>query len=602
MRRIHRGILARIEQSGGADAGAVALLVALLLPVLLIFAALAVDVARWYVEAERVQKAADAASLAGVVFMPQDLPLAQTAALSTAAKNGYAPSSRVSITVAPGSRPSQLSVTVTSRITNTFGQIFGPGATTISRSAVADYNGPSPLGSPCSTFGNEPAGSPGAGPSTVLPVPPVNAACNSNPRFWAAVEGPQTGKVEGDRYMNRICYSGSARTVDGCAGNSNSEFRPEGYFFQVKVLDTSATGPITIQLYDPAWIDTGADCSALPDTMPSNNMNAFATTDARTRYDNTNNAFCSGDYSPGSNSGRVDTSFTVRTSPVNGNPLDGTPIAGCTKQYKGSTSAPTTSQLQLYRTAGNPSSGTNPGYVDELAQIFHQWTVLCTISSGQLAADRGSDGSATYFIQVRTNVALPSMSATQFIAVGNGQVTSQTGDNTSVTGAGANQFAIRAASSNGANVSVSGFERMVTDINASNPVTTFNLIRVLPGSAGKFVNFTYFDAADGVPGSGTVQVTRPTDATGSITSGSGITGCTGSGPSSGNLVACTATVTSSTNNGRLQTISVPIPADYSCAFSSPGGCWFQVVIRYSQATDIMTWSASVDGDPVRLVQ
>ena len=56
------------------------------------------------------------------------------------------------------SRPSQLKVTVTSRIHNAFGTAFGEQWTTVSSSAVADFNGPAPMGSPCNAYGNEPTG------------------------------------------------------------------------------------------------------------------------------------------------------------------------------------------------------------------------------------------------------------------------------------------------------------------------------------------------------------------------------------------------------------------------------------------------------------
>ena len=55
------------------DSGAVAVYVALMLPILLIFTAIAVDISRWYVELQRVQRAADAGALAAAPFMPSNL-------------------------------------------------------------------------------------------------------------------------------------------------------------------------------------------------------------------------------------------------------------------------------------------------------------------------------------------------------------------------------------------------------------------------------------------------------------------------------------------------------------------------------------------------
>jgi len=111
----------RSRRFGVDDAGAIAVLVAILAPALLAVAAFSVDVARWYVEGVRLQKAADAAALAGVVFMPQDLPTATSTALRVAAMNGFTSG----VTVTQGSRPSQLQVTIASRVSNSFA-VLGP--------------------------------------------------------------------------------------------------------------------------------------------------------------------------------------------------------------------------------------------------------------------------------------------------------------------------------------------------------------------------------------------------------------------------------------------------------------------------------------------
>src|SRR5689334_18136224 len=129
-------------------------------------AAISVDVSSWYVEMQRVQKAADAGALGGVTYMPQDLTSARATAKDVSARNGYPDGGTVSVDAEPGEKPSELAVTVSSEITNTFGQMFGVDKITISETAVADYTGPQPMGSPCNTFGNEPNGSPAFGPTT----------------------------------------------------------------------------------------------------------------------------------------------------------------------------------------------------------------------------------------------------------------------------------------------------------------------------------------------------------------------------------------------------------------------------------------------------
>ena len=83
-------VVRKLRSRKSDERGFYATVVALLVPaVFLGCCALSVDTARWYVEAERVQRAADAAALAGVVWLPSDFPTAKTAALAEAKKNGY---------------------------------------------------------------------------------------------------------------------------------------------------------------------------------------------------------------------------------------------------------------------------------------------------------------------------------------------------------------------------------------------------------------------------------------------------------------------------------------------------------------------------------
>ena len=275
MTRRASGILARVRDSHGSEAGAVAIIVALLTPVLVMFAALAVDVGRWYVEAERIQKTADAAALAGVPYLPQDLPAAQAAALAVAAKNGYTPSSTVQITFPAVSRPSQLAVKITSEVKNTFATVFGFATQKVSRQATADYNGPAPMGSPCWSFGNE--------PDSLGQVRPSN--CTNRPNFWATVHGPEVAKTQGDQFMTRSCSGGES----GCSGSTNTEFDPNGYFFVVRVTDKTKVSGITVQLYDAAYVKTGFYCDngSLPATTayrPNGTAQNPYVNDARTRY------------------------------------------------------------------------------------------------------------------------------------------------------------------------------------------------------------------------------------------------------------------------------------------------------------------------------
>jgi len=593
---------------GRDQRGYAALLVAILFPVTFVaLAAVAVDTARWYVEVQRVQNAADAGSLAGVTYLPQDPARATSTAKDVTARNGYTDgSSGVSVAAAQGAKASQLKVTVTSTIRNTFGALIGLPATTISRSAISDFTGPAPMGSPCNTFGNEPSS--GGGPSSVTPtgtaLPSSNrfANCSSAPQFWATVEGPQTDKQYGDRYSTRNCSSSS---VDGCLPPANSEYNQLGYFWVIKVASGAVNHPVTVQLYDPAYVYTERDCSQLPAaSYLADDMNPYTRLDGKRRYgqglntSSTGASFCTGDFRT-SLTQPITTSFEVRGQTDTQDPMQGATLPGCTKQYVGRSTAPTVAALQ--------STAASTTYDDQLAQVFHNWTALCTFTPTR-------DGD--YYLHVRTNVSAGGSSvantngAAQIVYTGNPAVSAATGNST--YGEGVNAFGVRAVTQSGYEnlVSVSGFDRMPIFANATNAQSQLNLIRVLPGAAGQYVSFSFYDVGDvgsSQSSSGTVQVLPPADATGSVTTTPFPGQCRAIGGYAGStstlLNNCTAPITYGTNNGKVETMSIPIPSDYTCDVSSNGNCWYQVRVSLSGAVnDITTWDASIVGDPVRLVQ
>ena len=614
--------------------GVVAVLVAILFPVVFIAcAAIAVDSGRWYVEGERIQKAADAAALAGVTYLPQDLDSGKAMALLVAKRNGYDDaSSGIVVTADKTSKASELQVTISSRVANSFGGALGVKTTTISRSATADYTGPAPMGSPCNTFGNEPPSqaSPAAQPAgSALPAVPVNPFCTTQPYFWAAIEGPATDKVQGDRYSTTDC--GSSNVSGGgvfgldpddvadkdCEASANPEYYEPGYFFVIKVQKAAINKPINMQLYDPAFVRTGVTCGDIVDQADLSTtqkwkdlMNPYVTTDGVARYDDVTSKYCSGDYFPGggSTTPAVTTSFAVREQTDTGDPVKGAVVSGCTKQYRGQSTTPTSSSLRqkLLDSSGNQTTNSNSSYNDGLAKVFHSWTDLCTFTP-----TREGD----YYLQVRTNVSLPGSGGEANVNgfnpvtyAGNAAATALTGNST--TGLGLNSFAMRAVPSNAAdkaNVSVAGYSRMPILQNSPSSKATFNLIRALPGAAGQYISFDFFDAGDGASSGSpaTVQVLRPTDATGSIATTTYISGCKGT-KNQGTLAAisnCAVSINNTTHDGQLQTISIPVPPDYSCNSTAVGGCWFRVEINFpGSVTDFTTWDATVTGEPVRITE
>jgi hypothetical protein len=64
---------------------------------------------------------------------------------------------------------------------------------------------------------------------------------------------------------------------------------------------------------------------------------------------------------------------------------------------------------------------------------------------------------------------------------------------------------------------------------------------------------------------------------------------------------CGMSATNGSGNGYAIRIEIDIPSTYDCNENDPFGCWVEMEVDYSIApTDTTTWSASIDGDPVRL--
>lgn len=588
-----------------SEAGYAAILTALLAATLLIpLTAFAVDVARWYTELERVQTAADAAATAGVTYMPDDFANAKATAIAVSAKNGYPNATDTKVYVEATSKPSQLQVTVTSKIPNGFGSIFGKPYTTVSRSATADFNGPAPMGSPCNSYGNEPLAAVNVGnasstgsannrgprsPASVIVAPTGGASCTSNPQYWAAIAAPDTPKGNGDAFMTRTCGSGNS----GCSGTTNSEFDPMGYIYIVRVKPEAIGVPFTLQLYDPAFVEVGDACEHGP-TQTTGTGNTFqANMSPYTPLDGTNSGtgrytsgnattFCNGDVLGGGSAADIITSYGLRQPTDTYQPKLATPITSCQKQYPGYDR--TMTQSQRLRSG-------NANYNENVARVFRQWVDLCTYTPTQ---------SGDFYLQIRTNVALGGTSDGQGGYSGNATVFSQNGDNTAVHGSGNNRFAMRIKGSQRANISISGFQAMGMYANYAGASTTFNLVRVVPAAATKTLKVGFFDTGDASQ-PGTLTVQPPTDSNMPASIGT----CTGSGVVNGSIPGCQLTnVSSATYNGRWQYVNVPIPANYTCSVNLQGGCWFTLRFSFPNGVpnDTTTWTAKIDGDPVRLIK
>ncbi len=166
---------------------------------------------------------------------------------------------------------------------------------------------------------------------------------------------------------------------------------------------------------------------------------------------------------------------------------------------------------------------------------------------------------------------------------------------------GHNRFSLRAYGTSSAEndaIAVAGYTKMAMYANTPNGTTTFFLAKVPTGARGQLFNVSLWDVGDGAKNGSTITVLPPSETGGTFSD------CTGAGVQIGPLNDCQINVSSSFN-ARWQTIAVPIPAGYSCTDASPTGCWVRLAFYYgsgSQPMDTTSWTASVIGDPVRLVE
>ena len=212
------------NEDGARDGGYVLATMALVLIPLLLFTAFAVDVGGWYARGAKLQRAADAAALAGAARMP-DFPAAKTLAETTARLNGIVDSSTIDIDVTQGANDRQIRVTITDRNVAQFLSQIVLDNMTIVRSSIAEFVLPVPLGSPENYFGNDPT----------RPGPFVQ------PGLWGNIHGPQTDNAKGDR------YAAGCRGTTGC-GAKTTEYTGS-YVYAIDV-PAGGTSNLQVQIYD----------------------------------------------------------------------------------------------------------------------------------------------------------------------------------------------------------------------------------------------------------------------------------------------------------------------------------------------------------------
>jgi hypothetical protein len=246
---------------------------------------------------------------------------------------------------------------------------------------------------------------------------------------------------------------------------------------------------------------------------------------------------------------------------------------------------------------------------------FHRWATVCSIPSNEVVL-------GDYILQVKTNSPTAGLGAE-----GPTYQTWSGGDpggNATNNGRGYNRYALRAGwgvapttssgihtnslNPNSSGVSISATRDLPIYANAGDSASpTFYLARITPtAGSGRTLLLNFYDIGD-VGGGGSVNfaILAPGDSNYS----GGFPTCTyhrDNAPAEVTAAGCTIPgMTTGVYNGRIVTVTIPIPANYTCTFADPVGCWIKVRMTYTTGTapnDTTTWSATLAGDPVRLVE
>jgi hypothetical protein len=243
---------------GVKEAGQIIVIFALMLTVLIGLVGIAIDVTYAWRNGLQIQRAADAAAMAGVVYMPGDLTTATSRADAVATSNGYTSGSGLTVAVSPNPTDNrQLDVTITAPVQTFFVRLFGINQWTVSRSARAAYIMPVPMGSPLSYMGvgclvqsgvTAPAcNSAGTGDSGVTTAGTSGGTKLSSLGAWGAVITKGGNQENGDAYSPANNTPATTWTVDM---NNNVSYDPNGYYYTA-VLPAGGS----VQIFDPGFCE-----------------------------------------------------------------------------------------------------------------------------------------------------------------------------------------------------------------------------------------------------------------------------------------------------------------------------------------------------------
>lgn len=587
-----------------AEQGYVIATTALLLVPMMIFAAFATDVGAWYVRAQEVQRAADAAALASVVWMP-DLDAAEKAAVEVAALNGFhdqtpagvdndpnnltdlsdfddpdAPLPQVKVTPIGGQ---QVMVEIRAEGDIYFGGVAGVDEIAITRFASAEYVLPVPMGNPTSALGT---GDINIGGQQMYWL-------NAHANCWSATTGDLLNSANNSSVNNNSTaanYDGN--TPSGCPPvGSNPHYEAAGYTY---VINKPAGVAVDLQVSHAGrckrpWWDLSYERDGV--TYNPNRGENHGTNTPALEFN-----LYAADSTPLIDSDNLVPSNLVASQIVGGgpssDPADESTGPDCPVFQGGTNGA-------YDPGADGNNTGPDDWYWDDDAgeYVDPNWQTVFTIPA---AAQEGR-----WFVTIGTPTGSTGSKNLHSLRL--------MGSNFPV-GAEVCSSLVASSVTYGECPTINALEWFPIYIGENRPrpdlspsAANFYFAEVEEVHAGKTMQVTLWDAAEG---SDFLQFINPqgnavefsyevTQIDGS--GASGWTDVTGTCPTNaeGNGQPC-LDVNGGGWHNRFLTIEIDLPTNYSC---NSNDCWWKV--RYgstSAVDDSTTWGVQIIGDPVRLIE
>ena len=527
--------------------------------------AIVIDVSWYWANSLRVQRAADAAALAGVVWLPGNVGNAQQAAYDEATKDGYTAGSGITVTAQQDSaavsagNPDQLDVTVSAPVKTFFMRLFGITSITAQRSSKAVYILPVPMGSPQAYYGIYPlscvTGASGcaAGGSNTIPDAGGGAAPSSQGFFGAVISsGGQTG-------------NGDMLDPTADSSFSNPRYTAEGYDYTVVV--PSAGGAVYV--FDPTFCGLGPTPSGA--------------------------TYGEGDHWIGSSGVAMNTYYRLYNTHNTQTTSDDTLVASSGFLFTAENQTDQSGTYGTPQTSSVTNCATGAIASQAVGGYWHNkwWPVGQGVPVG--AALNQTPGTATglaagtYRLEVTTtDPASPSPASS------NASVNAQNDFSIEVTGSGSPQ--------------VYGSGAMANWYNITGGTSTFYLAKVGAQYAGKTLEINLFDVGDTSgntylkiksPDGGSQAYTGFTYTSASLEGTAGPSGSIAAGSSGLQATSCSGSC-SHPFNDLLLTIDIPLSSSYGSGGLWQGG-WWQVEYDVSSGNDTTTWQVNVLGNPVHLV-